>query len=165
MPLKKGHSPEVVDFNIKELVRSGRDPKQAVAIALSNARREKKMAMGGMVEQEEAPRDLAELNADSNDFAEVANPEEMKEHQAFASALRNKADDSLPGYAMGGLVQGDSMDDEPVGNKPSEGMASSSEEPMSAMPKKPAAMGSDLNADQMMAIMEKKKKRKYGQPA
>ncbi len=39
MPLKPGKSNKVVSSNIQELVASGRKPKQAVAIALSNAGR------------------------------------------------------------------------------------------------------------------------------
>lgn len=53
MPLKKGFSPEVVSGNIKELVRSGRKPKQAVAIALANKRKFKKMSQGGVMEEEQ----------------------------------------------------------------------------------------------------------------
>ena len=39
MPLKKGSSSKVVSFNIRELMRSGRGQKEAVAIALSAARK------------------------------------------------------------------------------------------------------------------------------
>lgn len=42
MPLKKGKSKKTVAANIRELKRSGRPQKQAVAIALSTARGGKK---------------------------------------------------------------------------------------------------------------------------
>lgn len=42
MPLKKGSSKEVVSANIRELIAAGHPQKQAVAIALSEARRWKK---------------------------------------------------------------------------------------------------------------------------
>lgn len=42
MPLKSGKSNKVVSENIKELMRSGRPQKQAVAIALKKKRESKK---------------------------------------------------------------------------------------------------------------------------
>ena len=37
MPLKKGSSQKTISSNIVELIRSGRDPKQAAAISYSKA--------------------------------------------------------------------------------------------------------------------------------
>lgn len=41
MPLKKGKSKKVVSANIRELMKTGRPQKQAVAIAMSTARKSK----------------------------------------------------------------------------------------------------------------------------
>jgi len=42
MPLVKGAGKKVIGKNIKELIKSGKKPKQAVAISLSQARKSNK---------------------------------------------------------------------------------------------------------------------------
>lgn len=42
MPLKKGSSRKVISENIREMMASGHPQKQAIAAALSNARRSKR---------------------------------------------------------------------------------------------------------------------------
>ena len=42
MPLRKGKSNKIVSANIKQLVKEGRPRKQAIAIALSKAKKRKK---------------------------------------------------------------------------------------------------------------------------
>lgn len=155
MPLMRSGSHEAVNSNVKELIRSGRKPKQAIAIALSNQRKYKRMAdggqvvadggmgdvpswerpMGGDVEPlskmnqigpEDGQRDLAELNQDANYYpSRVANPGEMDRQKKMVMALRKMGMDS---YAMGGLIQDGPAGDEPVGNKPSENMSDSVED-------------------------------------
>ncbi len=42
MPLKKGRGRKSLSYNIRELRRSGRPQKQAIAIAMKQAKRKKK---------------------------------------------------------------------------------------------------------------------------
>lgn len=150
MPLKKGHSPEIVSANIKELVKSGRKQKEAVAIALSSARQSRKMAEGGIVD-EPAPRDIAELNTDALPDENAAEPEEHSEDELFASALRKAADGvgTVEMMAEGGLVD----DDE---EETAEGNLSLPE------PQTDTGTEAPLSSLAIQAIADRKKKRKYG---
>lgn len=49
MPLKSGHDHATINSNIQEMMKAGHPQKQAVAAALSHARKSKKMAKGGSV--------------------------------------------------------------------------------------------------------------------
>ena len=60
MPLKKSGSHGALQENIREMIRSGHKPKQAIAAALSNQRKYKHMAKGGMVDMEGSPEDMHE---------------------------------------------------------------------------------------------------------
>lgn len=160
MPLKKGKSHEVISSNIKELVKAGHDPKQAVAIALSESR--KHMSEGGLAEPETSDmgpedysRNIVQLDqqGDMNPAA-VMNPDYQKEDQAFADALKRMAGlaKESEGYAMGGLVEPEHDSD--LGNKPSE------EEILGKESKEVPPLG--LSAEIMDALAAAKKKRKYG---
>lgn len=178
MPLKKGHSPEVIRQNVREMVAAGHDPKQAVAAALSTARKYKKMWYGGMYseggevsvdedddassynsEQAEnslgAIRDMGEYHPES-----VASPESQDHQRDLAKALWDKQE-SYEMMSEGGLVEG--MDGDEM---PDEHMASDTDEPMSDMPEKPAPLEhtmSGLSEQARMALQAKKKQRRFAQ--
>lgn len=134
MPLKEGHGAEVVSSNVHELVRSGQKPKQAVAIALSSARRARKMAAGGLVEGGEDP---AELSA-----APVSDPAD--DEQLLALALGGRDGD---GYVSDGALESDESES-PGAPAPAE--------PAKPAPASPAPLLTDAA---MAALADHKKKR------
>ena len=190
MPLVKGHSPKVVSSNVKELIRSGRPQKQAVAIALNNARKYKKMAAGGIAAEEgemeeneisrddmdqgagtdlneNSQRDLSEIQSMGESHPnDVMNPEYQDAQKMLAKRLFEKSEKME--YSMGGLVQDGPTGDEPVGNKPSEEMESGLEDPLAEMEVDAMADGGmiaapekELSQEAMAALEAKKKKRKF----
>lgn len=176
MPLKRGTDAATVSSNIRELVGSGRKPKEAVAIALAHKRKSSKMmASGGMVDpdddmdlgtnnSEDAQRSLAELQIQGRSKPQdVENPEEQMEANHLAKALYEQSQkaESL-NFADGGLVEDE---DGMNGTEPSMEMVSDTAEPMDAEPMKPAplehSMMSGLSEAARMAIEAKKKKRRF----
>lgn len=177
MPLKMGVSPETVSGNVKELMKSGRPQKQAVAIAMAHKRKSKiMMAKGGMVDadddmdagtnnSEEALRSLAEIQEQGEmNPSSITNPSYQKDRDLLAKALFDKAQQSEElSFAEGGLVVGAS--DGMNGSEPDLDLDAGTEESMSDEPSKPAAVEhapmSGLSEEARMAIMEKKKRRKF----
>lgn len=159
MPLMKGNSKEVVGSNIREMMKSGRSRNESIAASLSSARKYKKMADGGMVEDDdqdepEVPmyaeggmvdtdpedynRSMTELQLEARSYPnEVANPETHEQDAEFAKALRRKAQMEMgaegSNFADGGLVEPEHLSD--MGNKPmEEDMEADTAEPLSTMP-------------------------------
>lgn len=174
MPLQKGHSQDVISSNIKELVKSGKKHKEAIAAALAMARKSKKMAEGGMVADDQDKDASSDLDSESQrgpgelmdqaNFAardDVASPMEQKKERSLADALYEASEESeLPHLAEGGLVQPEYSGEE-SGNKP-EPKFDSSEEPASSMPDKPSDHRSaPMDEAVSRAILEHKKKRKF----
>ena len=126
MPMKKGHSKEVIGYNIKEMVKAGHPHKQAIAAALSEARKYKKMFDGGMVEDydidEEHERTPEEFNIESQD-GPIAEPKEieMRDHLTRALHEDSEKEEHEMGMSEGGMVYDDGYEekgmDEPTENK------------------------------------------------
>lgn len=121
MPLKKGFSPEVVSGNIKELVKSGYKPKQAVAISLAKKRKFKKMSEGGMVKEEDpyeqSQKGMRPVNMDGGGLVdkEKQPPVTQSTFEQFQKGFRGenkKYKGGMMGYAEGGEVEPD-LDEDP----------------------------------------------------
>lgn len=181
MPMKIGVSPETVSSNVRELMKSGRPQKQAVAIALATKRKSaKKMAEGGMYaeggivdwdddmhdgpDSENNLRSLSEIQEQGDmNPSDITNPQYQDEKRDLAKALFEKSQrNEMLSFAEGGLVEGeeDGMD----GNEPDLHLDAGTEEPMEDEPSKPAALDHlmmGLSEAAKMALMEKKKRRKF----
>ena len=178
MPLVKGHSKEVVSENIKRAMKAGSPQKQAIAIALTSARRYKKMAEGGMVDpdydagdasdfDQDAVRGLNELRIEGKfQENENASPKEENDEQMLARALQ-KQSEKMEYMALGGLVEDP---EDPGTEEPSVTEDQPTEEPMFEEagdlaeldhPVIDGSRGKGLTKEQMEAIADKKKKRRF----
>lgn len=158
MALKMGSDHATIKSNMDEMMKAGHPQKHAMATAMAMAQKSKKMmADGGMVDDDDS-RSLGEIqDLAAFDGEEVENPEKEAAQIMLAATLQKKASESM--YSMGGLVEAETSDDMAVGNKPSEDMMDSTEEPLSAEPMKPSS--EMLTAAAKSALEEKKKKRRF----
>lgn len=105
--MMKGHSKEVVSNNIKEMVKAGHKPKQAIAAALASARKYKKMADGGQA----APNDgqnttqTSAPGSGTDNSNGVYNPNSDDSEQSAKNSIAHGF-----GMAAGGLID-DDMDE------------------------------------------------------
>lgn len=178
--MKKGHSTATVSHNIREKVKAGMHPKQAIASSLASARKYKGMAMGGYVEGEDEDDGSVDSAADAGAPGQPVYPmdhddqglsESVEMVGMLAKALQaqkyGKNDNSVS-YKADAPVMGKEMDEpslldesgvmhEELGSKPFED---------SVEPKKPASMdhaAAGLTDDARKAIEERKRKRIFMQ--
>jgi hypothetical protein len=95
MPLKHGSSQKVISTNIKEMMKSGHPRKQAIAAALSNAKRskEKHMAHGGSMADSAEHDDCVHcgMMAEGGSTVDEDYKDDMTQQQAEnMAAMRNK---------------------------------------------------------------------------
>jgi len=123
MPLEKGKSPNAFKHNIKAEMHAGKPLKQSLAIAYAMKR--KKMAMGGMVDNEEAKADEAQYGH-VTDYAMVPlkDPDDAqylsKSENPYLHGMAEKGEMSHGGlvdrimkkhYSMGGVVSNEGEDE------------------------------------------------------
>lgn len=137
---------------VREMIKAGHEPKKAIAKVLMEKRQ--MMSEGGMVSEdmdegvgstndEQAERDLVQMQIQAKDHPEPMNPSMQEHNRMLAKALYEKGEEAeeFPegeGYAMGGEVEPE--------NAPPTGMN---------MP------GAHLDDEALKAIMERKKSRRY----
>lgn len=110
MPLKTGHGTHIVSSNIRELIKAGHPQKQAVAIALSQDRKARKMAYGGLLENDaddsvgdtqgeavyplmDAKESLSDNVEKENSMADMLQKMEYADNQMQDASLAPESDD------------------------------------------------------------------------
>jgi hypothetical protein len=170
MPLQKGHSHEVISGNIKELKKAGHPQKQAIAIALSHARKSQKMSVGGMVEghwDEDDNIDGIEAGKPvypKEDAGELGLSHNVFDMDGFASALEkekykfnmNHPEISMPDQAVKGKEIEDGFNEPMSGDETPSVMHDGTEEPMGV--EKKISLG--ISEEAKRAIQAKRAKRR-----
>lgn len=102
MPLKMGHSQQVVSGNIKEMMKAGHPRMQAIAAAMSMKRKSKKMAEGGEVTSDTPnPHTYLGVDTSTNQAKSVQsglnNAFGNSQSKAYGGKIRKMADGGMVG--------------------------------------------------------------------
>ena len=155
MPLKKSSSAEALHSNIRELIKSGHNPKQAIAIGLSNQRKFKHMADGGIIEHEvphypEGQDDGLSLSVDHEDL--LAKALEKEEYGDNSNSVHYNSDYAVKGEKIEEESESEEQPEfstpDPVGLKPEPKFANDG-------PSEP------LSEEAKAAILLRKQKRRF----
>lgn len=191
MPLKKSGSEKSLHENIKEMIKSGHKHKQAVAAALTQQRKYKKMYDGGMVEEEESyghhdmddnigaykagkpvypEQDAGEQGLSHNVYDE-GNLVEHLEQARYSANQSGTLKPDMRDVPVSGRINGMGEVEPMSGDETPEVHYDGTEEPMSSMPHKPSSLGHAmvggvpaspaLSQEAKMAIMKKKQGRRF----
>lgn len=152
MAMRKGKNHETVSMNVKDMVRGGREPKNAIAMALMSARKYKDM--DGYTEGEEEAMDanipiypIGDDQGLSENVLAEQKMASMLQADRYAANQNTRESPKNTGTNPGteGPQKGLHQENDPMGSKPTQEQVSSTGEPMSV--------------EAMAAIAERKKKR------
>lgn len=108
MPLKKGKSREIIAENIREMIKAGHKPKQAIAASLAHARDDRQMMVdGGKVLgsiQQTFGKDEPEEKKQSGGSSTTEQSKAAMENYQSDSAKAIRAKYGGSNYANGGLI-------------------------------------------------------------
>lgn len=109
--MKPGKSREIISGNIKEMVKAGHKPKQAIAAALSHARKTANMDEGGLLEQAADWIDKKSGNSSDDDSKKKVNVDKPSSSSSQSGSTTNDTGAKkmgsawqAAGFANGGLI-------------------------------------------------------------